>query len=607
MYKDYSSILQELRDKSNIIDVAQKYVDLEKKGGRYWARCPIHNEKTPSFTLDEVRGTFYCFGCHASGDVFSFIEQVEHVDFKEAVQILANRAGMEVPNFSSDYNKEKKEAERLKKERLYGLMRDAGIYYHNNLMAQQTGEVIDYISKRKLTRSTLKTFGMGYSSGYNELIEFLKNKGYTNEEMLECGVAKEKNGKIYDFEAGRLIVPIFNNMNNVVAFGGRVLGSSDFMKYKNTEETLIFKKRNELFGVHTLKKAKLTENFNCVIVVEGYMDVISLYQAGVRNVVASMGTALTIEQARMLKYYNNNIYLCYDGDNAGQKATYKGIDILRDAGLNVKVITLIEGLDPDDIIKQYGVNKFRELVDKAISPSEYKIRAVAKEFDLSEPEGQGKFAVKALDVLSELSTIVEREAYIPLISKLSRLSEQSLTKQLNIMQDNVNGYKESKEIESQNEDRYKVKPSVNNKYFKAARFLIYSIFKYDALSIIKEDISPYLTEKEHIAIYDYAREIKANNKNLNIDILKDLENNSEAKLIADGKFEEIPDDCREQMLNDCFITLKIDFLNIEQKELSLRCSEEENVDNQNLIRKQIAEINDKILELKELKRRKNGK
>ncbi len=226
---------------------------------------------------------------------------------------------------------------------------------------------------------------------------------------------------------------------------------------------------------------------------------------------------------------------------------------------------------------------------------------------MSEPEGQGKFAVKALDVLSELSTIVEREAYIPLISKLSRLSEQSLTKQLNIMQDNVNGYKESKAIESQNEDRYKVKPSVNNKYFKAARFLIYSIFKYDALSIIKEDISPYLTEKEHIAIYDYAREIKANNKNLNIDILKDLENNSEAKLIADGKFEEIPDDCREQMLNDCFITLKIDFLNIKQKELSLRCSEEENVDNQNLIRKQIAEINDKILELKELKRRKNGK
>ncbi len=603
MYKDYPSFLQELREKSNIIDVAQKYVDLEKKGGRYWARCPIHNEKTPSFTLDEVRGTFHCFGCGAHGDVFSFIEQVEHVDFKEAVQILANRAGMEVPSFKADYNKEQREAERQKKERMYALMRDCGLYYHNNLMAQKTGEVIDYITQRKLTRSTLKTFGMGYSSGFNELIDYLKGKGYTDSEMLECGVAKEKNGKLYDFEAGRLIVPIFNNMNNVVAFGGRVLGAADFMKYKNTEETLIFKKRNELFGVHTLKKAKLTENFNCVIVVEGYMDVIMLHQAGVKNVVASMGTALTPEQARMLKYYNNNIYLCYDGDNAGQKATYKGIDILRDAGLNVKVITLIEGLDPDDIIKQYGVNKFRELVDQAISPSEYKIRAVAKQFDLQTPDGQGKFAVKALEVLSELSTLVEREAYIPLISQLSRLSPQSLSKQLNKMEDNAGGYKETQEIESKKEDRFTVKPSMN-KYFKASRFLIYCIFKYDALEYIHEDISPYLKEKEHIAIYDYAREIKASNNTLNIDILKELEGNSEAKIIADGSFEEIPDDCREQMLRDCFLTLKKDFLDIEMQELTLRYSEEENIDSQNLLRNQIAEIHAKILALK---RRKNGK
>jgi len=603
LYKDYSSFLQELRDKSNIIDVAQKYVDLEKKGGRYWARCPIHNEKTPSFTLDEVKGTFYCFGCHASGDVFSFIEQVEHVDFKEAVQILANRAGMEVPSFKSDYNKEKREAERLKKERLYALMRDTGIYYHNNLMAQKTGEVVDYINHRKLTRNTIKTFGMGYSSGFSELIDFLREKGYTDSEMLECGVAKEKNGKLYDFEAGRLIVPIFNNMNNVVAFGGRVLGSADFMKYKNTEETLIFKKRNELFGVHTLKKAKLTENFNCVIVVEGYMDVIMLHQAGVKNVVASMGTALTNEQARMLKYYNNNIYLCYDGDNAGQKATYKGIDILRDAGLNVKVITLIEGLDPDDIIKQYGVSKFRELVEQAISPSEYKIRAVAKQFDLSTPEGQGKFAVKALEVLSELSTLVEREAYIPLIAELSSLSENSLSKQLNKMEDNAGGYKETQEIVAdKNEGKFNLKPSYN-KYFKAARFLLYSIFKYDALDVISEDISPYLKEKEHIAIYDYARDLKARNIALNLDLLNEIEGNSEAKVIAESKFEEIPNDCKEQMLKDCFVTLKIDFLSAERQELEMQLADK-NQDNKKMLQNQILDINNRILGLK---RRKNGK
>lgn len=595
--------MQELREKSNIVDVAQKYIDLEKKGGRYWARCPIHNEKTPSFTIDEVRGTYHCFGCNASGDVFSFIQEVEHLDFKEAVQFLAKRAGMEVPSFSGNYNKEQKEAERHKKERLYYLMREAGIYYHNNLMAQQTGEVVDYVNHRKLTRNTIKTFGLGYSSGYNQLIDYLREKGFTDSEMLESGVAKEKNGKIYDFEAERLIVPIFNNTNNVVAFGGRALGVVDFMKYKNTEETLIFKKRNELFGVHTLKKAKLTENFNCVIVVEGYMDVISLYQAGIKNAVASMGTALTIEQAKMLKYYNNNIYLCYDGDNAGQKATYKGIDILRDAGLNVKVIRLIEDLDPDDIIKKYGVNKFRELIDQAVSPTEYKIMATAKQFDLTEPDGQGKFAVKALEILGELGTIVEREAYIPMISKLSRLSSASLLKQLEKIENTNAGYKESKEIEKADSGKFVLKPN-NSKYFKAARFVIYSLFAYDALNYIKEDISPYLKDKEHIAIYDYARELNTGNIPLNIDNLRDLEGNSEAKNILEGKFEKIPNDCKEQMLNDCFITLKMDFLDIERQELNLQFAEETNIDTQNLLRRQIAEISEQILQLK---RRKNGK
>lgn len=602
MNNDYTSFLQELREKSNIVDVVQKYVDLEKKGGRYWARCPIHNEKTPSFTVDENRGSYYCFGCHASGDVFSFIMQVEHVDFKEAVRILANRAGLEIPKFNGNFNEEKRQAERQKKERLYQLMREAGLYYYNNLAGQAVGEVVDYINLRKLTKSTLKTFGIGYSSGYNGLIDHLRNKGFTDNEMLESGVAKEKNGKLYDFEAGRLIVPIFNNLNNVVAFGGRALGTVDFMKYKNTEETLIFKKRNELFGVHTLKKAKLTENFNCVIVVEGYMDVISLYQAGVKNAVASMGTALTIEQARMLKYYNNNIYLCYDGDNAGQKATYKGIDILRDAGLNVKVVKLIEGLDPDDIIKKYGVSKFRELVDNAISPTEYKIKEVAKNYDLSTPEGQGKFAVQALEILTELSTMVEREAYLPMISSLSRLSENSLAKQLDKFGENEKGYKESQEVQDVTQ-RFTLKPSTS-KYYKASRYLIFTIFAYNSLDYFTEDISHYLKDKEHIAIYDFARELATNNIKLNLEALKELEGNGEAKNIYEGNFESIPDDCREQMLNDCFITLKKDFLDIEMQELTNRLEEEQNIDQQSLLRSQIAEINKQIIDLK---RRKNGK
>lgn len=598
---DYSSFLQSLRDKSNIVDVARKYVDLEKKGNKYWACCPIHNEKTPSFVINEERGIYHCFGCGASGDVFSFIQEVEHTDFRGAVQILADRAGMEVPVYKSNFNKEKKEQERLKKERLYQIMREAGKFYFKNLI-NDTGEASEYIKKRGFTSNTITTFGLGYSTGYGELIDYLHNMGFNDAEMLECGVAKEKNGKLYDFEAGRLIVPIFNNTNNVVAFGGRVLGQADFMKYKNTEETLIFKKRNELFGVHTLKKAKLTEHFNCVIVVEGYMDVISLYQAGIKNVCASMGTALTIEQARMLKYYNNNIYLCYDGDNAGQKATYKGIDVLRDAGLNVKVIQLIEGKDPDDIIKEYGVSKFKQLIDEAISPTEYKIRTISKEFDLSTPDGQGKFAVSAIKVLDELSTMVEREAYLPMISELSRLSIDSLRKHLDNTGDNQSGYKESHEPEKQSQ-KFNIKPSVN-KYYYAARYMIYSIFAYNALDYIQDNLVPYFEDNEHIAIYDYARELVQNNIKPTLEHLKECENNGEAVKIAESKFKEIPEDCREQLLNDCFISLKKDYLDMKQQELMESYNLEENLDKKSKITAQLADI---IQQINDLKRRKNGK
>lgn len=602
MYNDYSDFLQQLREKSNIVDVAQRYVDLEKKGNRYWARCPIHNEKTPSFTIDENRGLYHCFGCGASGDVFSFIQEVEHVDFKGAVQILANRAGLEVPSFKSDFNKEKKDKERQKKERLYQLMREAGLYYFKNLKAQKSGEVVDYIKKRQLTNQTITIFGLGYSSGYDGLISHLRELGFSDSEMLECGVAKEKNGKLYDFEAGRLIVPIFNNTNNLVAFGGRVLGATDFAKYKNTEETLIFKKRNELFGVHTLKKAKLTERFNCVIVVEGYMDVISLYQAGIHNVCASMGTALTIEQARLLKFYNNNVYLCYDGDNAGQKATYKGIDVLRDAGLNVKVITLIEDLDPDDIIKKYGANKFRQLVEEAISPTEYKIKSIAKKFDLQTPDGKGKFAVEALEVLNELSTMVEREAYLPLISDYSRLSVDSLKRQLEKFGENSNGYKETQSDESEKNVSY-VKNNTNNKYYKASRYLIYEIFANNAMSYINDNIVPYFTDNEHIAILDYARELLNNNEVLTLENLKDLENNSEAKKIYEGNYKQIPTENTEQMFQDCFTSLKVVYLESQQATLTEQYSLEDDLDKKNQIKIQILEINNQI---NNLKRRRNG-
>ncbi len=595
-----SNFLQELREKSNIVEVAARYIDLERKGNRHWAKCPIHNEKTASFTLDEDRGTYHCFGCGASGDVFSFIQEVEHCDFKDAIKMLADRAGMQVPTYSNDRNQQKKDEERRKKERLYMLMKEAAVCYWNNLRSPNGREAMEYISNRGINSVTLNVFGIGCSVGYNLLIDQLREKGFTNEELIDSGIAGEKNGRFYDFEADRLVVPIFNNSGQVIAFGGRCLVKTDFMKYKNTGETLIFKKRFELFGVHTLKKAKLTENFNKVIVVEGYMDVIALHQAGIKNVCASMGTALTIEQAKQLKYFNTNIYLCYDGDRAGQDATYKGIDVLRDVGLNVKVVTLLEGMDPDDIIKNYGVGKFKELVDSAVSPTEYKIKSTAKKHDLTVPEGQGQFAVASLDILSELATMVEREAYLPMIAELSRLSKDSLKKQLNKQADSNTGYRETKEISNtipRNNNNFGVSLVVN-KYFKAARYMLYEIFSSGALKYIKDNLTPYLDDKEHLQIYDFARELNSAGVILNIDLLLDLEGNSEAVKITNGKYDKIPAGLTDAMLADCLKSLKISYYEVKLDDLNKQYEEEPNVDEKNNILILIKECMSKIIEIK---------
>ena len=593
-----TNFLQELREKSNIIEVAARYIDLDKKGYKYWARCPIHNEKTPSFTLDEDRGTYHCFGCGASGDVFSFIQEVEHCNFKDAIKILADKAGMEVPTYKNDGNQQKKEEERRKKERLHMVMTETARHYWKNLRSPNGREAMDYVTNRGFNSSTLNIFGMGCSIGYNSLIDHLREKEFTDQEILECGVAGEKNGRLYDFEADRLVVPIFSNTGQVIAFGGRSLVKVDFMKYKNTGETPIFKKRFELFGVNTLKKAKLTENFNCVIVVEGYMDVIALYQAGVKNVCASMGTALTVEQAKQLRFFNNNIYLCYDGDKAGQDATYKGIDVLRDVGLNVKVITLMEGLDPDDVINNYGVAKFRELIDNAVSPTEYKIKATSKKYDLTNPEGQGKFAVASLQILSELSTIVEREAYLPMIADLSRLSRDSLRKELNQQSDSTTGYRETKEVSNiipRDINSFGLSPTVK-KYYKASRYLLYQLFASKGLDFTNDNLTPYFDDKEHIQIYDYARNINSTGVDMNADMILDIDGNSEAAKIFNSNFKLIPGDLSATMFADCLKSLKISYYEVKRDDFNKQFENEDNIDEKNniliLIKECIAKITD---------------
>ena len=487
-FKDW---LEELKNRINIVDVVEGYVSLNRKGGKYWACCPFHHEKTPSFSVDET-GMYYCFGCHKGGDVISFVQDIEHTDFMGAVSILAAKAGMTVPEFS------KKEGgggiSKRKRDRLYSLMREAASFYHKSLVGDAGKAARDYLENRGISRPTLTSFGLGFAPG-NALIDRLRDMGYSNDEMLDAGVAgTSKSGRLYDVLGGRLIVPIINNLKQVIAFGGRVLEKGEQPKYRNTKETVIFDKSRELFGQHTIKKAMIEGAVDSVIMVEGYMDVISLYQAGIKNCMASMGTALTVQQARLLKRYADKVYISYDGDFAGQKATMRGLDILYGEGLSVKVVSVPGGKDPDEYVREFGKRGYMDLLSQAKPLFEYKLDKLAENYDLNVAEDRGAYAVEAVKVLYELKNPAQVEAYMDYVSAKADIPKPVLVKQ----------YAQGAEAEARPIPKLELTRKTG-KYYNAMRFVLYSLFGGQE-GVEERDLSQYITDSDHKAIYvEYCR------------------------------------------------------------------------------------------------------
>ncbi len=419
--REWTNFIDELKRRSDIVDVVSQYAVVQQKGRLFWARCPIHNEKTPSFSINRESQVFHCFGCHAGGDVIKFIEEIEGVGFMEAVEQLAKRANLPMPSSSmtdDDIIKAKKI-----KDRYYAVCLEAAKHYNANLKSNDGAFARYYLAKRGIAESTATTFGLGLSLGFDALPEYLKNKGIEISDSVKAGVLMEnKKGGYYDALFNRLIVPIINVSNQVVAFGGRILEKrEDIAKYKNTSETPIFEKSKNLFGINIVKKQKTTQRVENIVIVEGYMDVIALYQAGVRNCVASMGTALTKEQARLVKRYTDAVYISYDGDSAGQTATVRGLDILRSEGLDVFVVTIPDGLDPDEYVRLKGVDEYRRLLANALPLVAYKLNLLKKQYDINNEneikrdEFRRKYVTAAIKVLSGLQP-VEKESYISSIS-----------------------------------------------------------------------------------------------------------------------------------------------------------------------------------------------
>lgn len=423
--------IEELKQKNDIVSVISRYVTLDKKGKTHWGRCPFHNEKTPSFAVNEYEQFYHCFGCKASGDVIRFVEQLESVDFMGAVYILAEWAHMEVPELKSE-NKSDIDERKRKKDRLLLLMKDTARYFYDNLQRPEAASGLAYLTKREITPQLARRFGIGCSINFNEIITFLEKKGYSKTEMLDAGVIKiNDKGEYYDTLGGRLIFPIINIYGEVVAFGGRTLKDKvDFAKYLNTADTILFNKKSSLYAINLLKKEKQNKPIEYIIIVEGYMDTISLHKAGFTTTIASMGTALTAGQAKIIKRFCSDVYICYDGDTAGKKATLRGLDILKEEKLNVKVVSLPEGMDPDDVIKKMGRGAYKKLLDEALPLVEFKLSYLKKQYNLSSIDGKSKYIEDALKVLLDLSSDVEKEVYLDYIQKETGTNRDFLRRQM---------------------------------------------------------------------------------------------------------------------------------------------------------------------------------
>lgn len=428
MAGELKEFLSTLKQKLNIIEVASAYISLERRGGNYWACCPFHHEKTPSFSINESDQYYHCFGCGESGDVIKFVQSMENVEFMEAVRLLAARVHLEVPN--SGFDSQKTAEVKRKKDAVLKILNETAHFYLDNLNSGKADKHVEYILQRKIPSHIVRRFGMGASLNYNDLPRYLLSKGYDRQDIIDSGVVNETEGRLTDAQGGRLIFPIINAMDEVIAFGGRKLEKTGFAKYVNTRETIVFNKSKSLYNVNLLKKLKKTQTISNVIVVEGYMDTLSLYEAGFKNVVASMGTSLTQEQARLLKRYSDNVLISYDGDGAGQKGNMRGLDILKGAGLNVKVVPLTDGLDPDDIVKKLGAGEYQRCLDNAMPLIDYKLKSAEKGYDLSKTEDKRKFVAQAIKIIKTAESSAEREDLLKQLRDRTGFTYESLLRDL---------------------------------------------------------------------------------------------------------------------------------------------------------------------------------
>ena len=413
-------------DENDIIDYVSQYVQLKKSGRDYSGLCPFHHEKTPSFHVSREKQLFHCFGCGASGNLVQFVMRSENLDFVDALKVLADRAGIIIPEDNGDFSDENHE----KKKRILAMNKYAARFFYDCLKDKSTGEKgQQYFVKRNIPWKTVTVYGLGYAPDSRDmLLKHLTSKGFKTDEIVEAGLAVSREGKIYDKFRDRVMFPIIDVRGNVIGFGGRIMHDSKEIngykipKYLNSPETPVFDKGKNLFSLNLAKNAKSSE----IILCEGYMDVISVYQAGIKNIVATLGTAITENQAKLMLRYANEILICYDSDEAGTKAALRAIDVISDAGGRSRVIRLKNAKDPDEYINKNGVEKFKEAVRNAVAATEFKISLIKKQYDITSTEGKILFIEDVVKVFTKLKDAVEVDAYITKVAEDTGISRDAI-------------------------------------------------------------------------------------------------------------------------------------------------------------------------------------
>ncbi len=560
-----------LKEKVNIVEVAGGYLNLERRGNAFWACCPFHHEKTPSFIINESDQYYHCFGCGESGDVIKFVRELENIDFMDAVKLLAEKAGLQLPQTGFD-NQKTVELKR-KRDTVLKIMNDCAHFYLDNLNSGKAEAHIEYILKRGIPSNIVRTFGLGASLNYTDLPKFLLGKGYSKQDIIDSGAVNEVDGRLTDAQGGRLIYPVINAMDEVVAFGGRVLKKTEFAKYKNTKETVIFNKSKTLYNINLLKRLRKTQTIKEVIMVEGYMDTISLYQSGFKNVVASMGTSLTQEQARLVKRYADTVLISYDGDGAGQKANMRGLEILKSEGLNVKVVPLPEGLDPDDVIKQRGAEGYQKCLDAAMPLIDYKLKTVGRGLDVTKTEDKRRYVSEAIKVIKTADSAAEQEELLKQLRDSTGITYESLKRDLSSLPEQ--GKQEAvKEI---------VRKDLSSVTVKASRFVI-AAYLFGAKYANDINISEIPFDNDvHLIIAKYLNSKKLLDEKVQTSELfeffeeKTPEYDELCKILDLNDGNTLSNETSERYFEDCVLKLRLKFIDGQIAALKTICESESDV------------------------------